>query len=236
VSVEPATPQPRRERKSDKTRRRILDAAAEVMNRDGFAGARLADIAELAGVRVPGVYYYFESREAILEEVVMIGARVAMDNVTARLSALPPEATALDRICAAFGGHLEMVLKESAYTAAAMRTMGQLPSDIRERQLRQQRAYGELWHDLISAGTESGAIDPDLDPSAARMFLMGAVNWAPEWWKPERGSIEDAVATVELLVRNALSSSAARAEDAHRQPHHDAGWNDLAPLFVPPSR
>jgi AcrR family transcriptional regulator len=203
VSGEPA----RRKRKSDQTRRRILDAAAEIMSRDGFAGARLSEIAALAELRVPAVYYYFDSREAILEEVVLIGVRMAMENVKARLGALPPEATPMDRICSAFGGHVEMVLRESAYTAAAMRTIGQLPADIRERQLRHQRSYGELWRDLIAAGVEAGQIDPGLDPHAARMFLLGAANWAPEWWNPARGSIEDAVAAVERLVRNALTGA-----------------------------
>lgn len=224
----------RRERKSDKTRRRILDAAAEILNRKGFAGARVAEIAAQAELRVPAVYYYFESREAILEEVVLIGVRLAMDNVHARLATLPPGATAIDRICAAFGAHLEMVLKESAYTAAAMRTVGQLPADIRERQLRQQRTYGELWRSLIAAGVEAGELDPDLDPRGARMFLMGAVNWAPEWWKPSRGSLEEAVGTVERLVRNALTRPDEHIKRKHAEDARRVARPDLAPLFAPP--
>ena len=232
MSTDPAAAGSRpRERKSEKTRRRILDAAAEVLNRDGFAGARLSDIAARAEVRVPGLYYYFDSREAILEEVVIIGTRLTMAHVEAKLELLPSDASALDRMCAAFGAHLEMVLKESAYTAAAMRTMGQLPGDIRDRQLHQQRIYGELWRRLFAAGIESGDIDPELDPRAARMFLIGAVNWAPEWFDPERGSIEQAVATIERLVRKALSNAPGGAAPANQ-----GGRADLAPLFVPPVR
>ncbi|AHH17477.1 transcriptional regulator, TetR family [Nocardia nova SH22a] len=230
MSMDPAAADSRpRERKSEKTRRRILDAAAEVLNRDGFAGARLSDIAARAEVRVPGLYYYFESREAILEEVVLIGTRLTMAHVEAKLAQLPVRASPLDRICTAFGAHLEMVLKESAYTAAAMRTMGQLPGDIRDRQLHQQRIYGELWRGLFAAGTASGDIDPELDARAARMFLIGAVNWAPEWFDPERGSIEQAVAAIELLVRKALSRASGGVTAA-------PGRGDLAPLFVPPVR
>lgn len=105
-----------------------------------------------------------------------------------RIAALPADASALDRICAAFGGHLEMVLTESAYTAGAMRTMEQLPPAIRERQLQEQRARGNLWRELIMAAAEAGG-RPGPRPPRARMFLMGAVNWAPEWWNPARGSI-----------------------------------------------
>lgn len=212
VTTNPVTTSPtaehqadRRERKSDRTRRRILDATADVLSRKGFDGTRVAEIAEIAQLSVPNVYYYFDSREAILEEVVNIGGRLALDNVEAALAALPPEATAMDRICAAFAAHLESVLKQSAYAAAAIRTMTQLPPDIRERQLHHQRVYGEMWRGLIAAGVEAGEIDPELDPRAARMLLIGAVNWAPEWWNPERGSIEDTMVTVRRLVRNALA-------------------------------
>ncbi|WP_370588715.1 TetR/AcrR family transcriptional regulator [Pseudonocardia sp. C8] len=228
------TPEPsgngaRRERKSEKTRRRILDAAAEILSRDGFAGTRLAEIAAAADLRVPAVYYYFDSREAILEEVVLIGGRLAEERVRAKLAALPADATAMDRICAAFGGHLEMVLKESAYTAAAMRTMAQLPPDVRARQLREHRAYGDLWRSLIMAAHEAGELDPGLDPHGARMFLMGAVNWAPEWWKPERGGLEETVATAERLVRNALTGGVTRV-----RPDAPGPAGAAVPVFTPP--
>jgi len=200
-----ADPAPAPERKSDRTRRRILDAAAEVLRRDGFSGARLAEIAVLAEVRVPGVYYYFASREAILEEVVVIGGRIAERRARERLAGLPADATAMDRICAAFGGHLETVFTESAYTAAALRTLGQAPTGIRERQLCEQRAYGDLWRGLIAAAVAAGELDPGLDPRSARMFLLGAANWASEWWDPSRGSLEETVASAERLVRNALT-------------------------------
>lgn len=215
-----------RERKSDRTRRRILDAAADLLNRKGFDGTRVSEIATLAQLRVPAVYYYFDSREAILEEVVNIGDRMAGENVRARLAALPPDATAMDRICAAYAAHLEMVLKESAYTAAAMRTLGQLPPDIRARQLERQRATGQLWRDLIQAGVDDGEIDPGLDPRAARMFLLGAVNWANEWWNPARGGLDEILATAQRLIRNALSGQ----DTAAPKPAAAA----LSPVFSPP--
>ncbi|MDQ0382505.1 TetR/AcrR family transcriptional regulator [Amycolatopsis thermophila] len=221
----------RRERKSDKTRRRILDAAADLLNRKGFDGTRLSEIATLAELRVPAIYYYFDSREAILEEVVNIGDRLAHENVTRRLAELSPAASALDRICTAFAAHLEMVLMESAYTAAAMRTMGQLPADMRARQLERQRASGRMWRELIQAGVEAGEIDPGLDPRAARMFLLGAVNWASEWWNPERGSLKEILATAQRLIRNALAGPLLASRPATTAPPAAA----LSPVFTPPA-
>ncbi len=196
---------PERERKSDRTRRRILDAAADVLNRKGYAGARLSEIAEIAELRVPAIYYYFGSREEILEEVVSIGARITMEHVQARLALLPATASNMDRICASAGAHLEMVLREAAYAAAAVRSVAQIPAEVRQRQLTGQREYGALWRSLLADAAATGELDPGLDPHGARMLLIGALNWAPDWWDPARGSVEDIVATAERLVRNALT-------------------------------
>jgi AcrR family transcriptional regulator len=195
------------ERKSDRTRRRILDCAAQVLNRKGYAGARLTEVATLAELRLPTVYYYFASREDLLEEVVLIGVRMTMAHVIARLDALPDDIPAMDRICAAAGAHLEMVLQESEYSSAAMRNIGQIPAQLRVKQLREQREYGMLWHGLLSDAAAMGELDPNLDPSGARMLLLGALNWAPEWWDPKLGTMEQIVSTAQRLIRNGLTGS-----------------------------
>jgi len=48
------------------TRRRILDAAARVFERQGFAGTRMDDIAVAAGVAVPTVYKVFTNKVNLL--------------------------------------------------------------------------------------------------------------------------------------------------------------------------
>ncbi len=52
------------------TRKRILDAAEQVFARKGFDGARVDEIAEAAGANKALIYYYFESKKALLGELV----------------------------------------------------------------------------------------------------------------------------------------------------------------------
>lgn len=52
------------------TRTRILDAAERVFAREGFDGARVDEIAAEADVNKALIYYYFESKKALLEELV----------------------------------------------------------------------------------------------------------------------------------------------------------------------
>jgi len=39
---------------------------------------------------------------------------------------------------------------------------------------------------------------------AARMLVLGALNWAAEWWNPRRGSLDAVVRTAQSLVRHGL--------------------------------
>ena len=68
MSVQP-TPAPRRTRRSARTRERILQAATEVFARRGFHGARVADIAELAGIAYGLVYHHFRNKDEILAAI-----------------------------------------------------------------------------------------------------------------------------------------------------------------------
>jgi len=49
----------------------ILDAAAQVFAEKGFDGSRVDEIARRAGVNKALLYYYFESKDKILEELMM---------------------------------------------------------------------------------------------------------------------------------------------------------------------
>lgn len=193
--------------KSARTRRRILAAAAHVLSRRGYAGTRMAEIAEIAELRVPAIYYYFPTREALVEEVTTVGVRRTREHVAAAVAALDATVTPMDRLVAAASAHLDILLRESDYAAAAMRNAAQLPPSLRAAGLAEEREYGALWRELFAAAAEAGELDPDLDPSGARMLVLGALNWAPDWWNPERGTAEEIRATAERLVRNALSSA-----------------------------
>src|SRR5690242_10810093 len=57
--------------KSIARRQRILDAAARALAEQGYSEAKLSDIAEEAGTHAGSLYYYFPSREHLMEEVLL---------------------------------------------------------------------------------------------------------------------------------------------------------------------
>lgn len=190
--------------KSARTRRRILDAAAHVLSRKGYAGTRLADVADQAGLQAPAIYYYFPSRDALLEEVAWSGIARMRDHIGQILAGLPPGTGPLGRIDAAVEGHLRYELEISDYPTAAIRNAGQMPEHVRIRYSAEASRYGDLWRQLVQDAARAGLLRPDVDPVVARMLVLGALNWAAEWWNPRRGSLDTVIRTAQSLVRHGL--------------------------------
>ena len=75
-------------RKSDQTRQRILDAAASILATRGFAGTSIKAIADSIDMQDASLYYHFESKDALVLEVLRMGVVLAEEAVTGAVKAL----------------------------------------------------------------------------------------------------------------------------------------------------
>ncbi|MBL6750681.1 MAG: TetR family transcriptional regulator [Nevskia sp.] len=204
---EPAVPHSRTPR-AERKKLRILDAAAEVVARRGYAGATLAEIAAEAGTQAGSIYYHFESREALIEEVMRHGVGLSFAHTRACVERLPRSASPRTRLETAIRAHLEMMLAESGNARATSRLTGQIPPEMWQRVNAVMRAYGAYLDRLIAAAAAAGEIDPAIDRSAFRMLVIGAANWVPEWFRPNGRSSPGQLC--DLLVRMAMEGVATR--------------------------
>jgi TetR/AcrR family transcriptional regulator, regulator of autoinduction and epiphytic fitness len=68
------------------TRRRLLEATAQIMHDEGYAAATSRRIAARAGIRQPLVHYYFPTMDDLFLAVLQEGADVALDQMRAVLT------------------------------------------------------------------------------------------------------------------------------------------------------
>ena len=195
------------ESKSVLTRARILDAAAHVLSAKGYAGLRLTDVAGEAEIQAPAIYYYYASKDELVEEVMWAGIADMREHVVAALSELSDDTPPLERLLAAAEAHLRHALEISDYTTASIRNAGQVPLSIRKRQILEEERYGEVWRRLINDLAREGRLRPDLDLYIAQMLVLGALNWAVEWWNPRRGSLEAVVANAQSFIRHGVATT-----------------------------
>lgn len=191
-------------------RQQILDAAAKVLARRGYAGTQLSEIAQQAETQPGSLYYHFESREELIEEVLRQGVTLSFARALAVVDSLPAGTSALDRLAAALRAHLKFQLVESDYARAAVRSIGQYPEDMWSRVNAKFRAYGKFFDGLIAAAMKAGELNPGVDRSALRMLILGAANWAPEWYRREGTSSVEQIG--DLLVRLLLRGVGTRGK------------------------
>jgi len=202
------TKEPTAQTKSERTRERLLAAAATTLSRLGYAGMRLVDVGEEAGVQAPAIYYYWQSREQLIEEVITVGTVRLREFVKAALADAPSDASALDRIDIAVEAHLRQLMSESAFAHAVIRNIGQVPDSIRTQQIVEERAYARIWKKLFTDAKSSAELRSELDPDVAQLLIIGLLNWATEWYSPKRSSLDEVVATAQSIVRHGISSTA----------------------------
>ncbi|CAM3078375.1 TetR/AcrR family transcriptional regulator [Mycobacterium intermedium] len=180
-----------------------------MLSERGYAGLRLSDVGAVAQLQAPAIYYHFPSRDDLIEEVMWAGIADMREHVRKVLDALPDGTGPLDRLLVAAEAHLRHELEISDYTTAAIRNAGQVPHSIRKRQIVEEERYGEVWRRLINDVARAGLLRPELDLYIAQMLVLGALNWAVEWWSPRRGSIEAVVANAQALIRHGLADVSA---------------------------
>ncbi|MEO5901904.1 MAG: TetR/AcrR family transcriptional regulator [Ilumatobacteraceae bacterium] len=165
-------------------RQRILDEAADILARQGYAGTTLADIAKAAGTHAGSLFYHFGSREELAEEVFTAGARAALHHVSTAVAALPDGVSARIALETAIVAHVAFILERSPAALASIRSIGQIPAAIAEPLQVVFAEYGHYFADLIKAAVEEGSLDSSVDASVVRMLLLGAANWTAEWYHP----------------------------------------------------
>lgn len=176
-------------RKSDRTREQILHAAAKLFREQGFAATTLRQIAVRAKLKAGSIYYYFSSKNEILDEVLELGIRVVFDAVKQTVDSLPKDASGRERIEAAVEAHLNTLLKYSDFTSANFRIFSQVSKAARKRNQNIRRAYTGYWKTLLGSLQDSGEIAPDVDLTLTRLFLLGSMNGAVEWYDQKKKPI-----------------------------------------------
>jgi AcrR family transcriptional regulator len=177
------------EARKDGARDAILAAAAAQLAGIGYRATTLRGVAAEVGLQAGSIYHHFPSKDAIVAEVMNRGVRVVHEAVETALREVPAGAPARDRLAAAIEAHLRASLENSAFTSAAIKSFSFVPPEIRDENRRHRRAYEDLWRDLIEDLHGSGAIPPGPSLESVRLMLLGAMNWAGEWYRRDGGDI-----------------------------------------------
>ncbi len=158
----------------------LLDIAASRFAEQGYHATTIRELAAATAMTPGAIYFHVATKQALLIAVYEEGVQRIVDKVD---GAVAQDARAWQRLEKAVLAHLEAILDSSAYARVVIRI---LPNDVPEiasalRALRER--YEERFRSLFA----DLALPPGRDADLARLFLLGAMNWTPVWYRAEGG-------------------------------------------------
>jgi AcrR family transcriptional regulator len=167
-----------RSRKGVATRARLIEAAKQVFERDGFLDARIMDIAEAAGLSHGSFYHYFDSKEQIFREV----AEAQEERLTA-----PPDRhdagaeSPWERIRTANRRYLERYRDEAALMGV-IEQVSRYDEYVNAARMATMKHFVERAERAIRRLQRDGLADPTVDPAMAADALGAMVARFAELW------------------------------------------------------
>lgn len=183
----------------------ILDAAARLFSDRGYASTSLRDIAQAARMKAGSLYYHFDSKDEIVAEVIQLGVQAAADEVARQLGRAVSASPAA-RLRVAIRGHLRALLAQHTYASANIRIYSELPQKLRRRTRAARAGYDKIWRGLIAECAAAGELRDGADADVLRLLLIGAMNGALEWYRPDGRLKPDALADsiAEIVLGGAI--------------------------------
>ncbi len=163
----------------------ILEVSARMFAKNGYSATSLQHIAEDLGILKGSLYYYINSKDDLLYEVIRTVYVTGVENFRANAGA---EAPAVERLWKAIAGHIVYLVHNLTATTVFLHEYERL-SPERKAELAYFDYAAELKR-LIIEGQREGSLRSDLDPTLAALSALGSANWVYRWYhdgsaKPE---------------------------------------------------
>ena len=162
-------------------RAEICRTAAALFRDRGFDATSVSDVARALGLTKAGLYHYFESKEALLFEIMSYGLDRVRDEVVVPVRAVRDPEERLTQI----------VMRHACLATQGRGAVTHLGDEIRalppaaRRQLEERmRKYVNLVRDTLVELKATGRLR-DVDPSVAAFNLIGMILWLPRWFRQD---------------------------------------------------
>lgn len=176
-------------------RRALIEQSARLFREKGYGNTTVRDIAAATGVHAGSWFYYFKTKQDILQAVIEHGLTVALADIEAiDIDHLLPREAMRQLVRA----HLYTLLAPNQdFIPVMLYEWRSLDAQAQERIIALKDRYEDIWTRVIDRLRASGewAHPTPVD----RLLMFGALNWTAQWYQAGAGISIDALADQAVL-------------------------------------
>ncbi|MFD7629666.1 TetR/AcrR family transcriptional regulator [Streptomyces sp. NPDC059851] len=163
-------------------RRELLDTAAEVFAAQGYNATTVRKIADAAGMLAGSLYYHFDSKESMLDEILSTFLNELWEGYDAVLAArLGPRETIEALVTESF----REIDRHRAAVAIYQKEARHLTDQPRFHYLAASQArFEKAWLGTLERGVADRVFRADLDVRLTYRFVRDTVWVAASWYRP----------------------------------------------------
>ena len=185
-------------RASDTRRAAMCRTAAQLFRDRGFDATSVSDVARALGLTKAGLYHHFESKEALLFEIMMFGLDKVRDEVLIPGRTIrDPE----DRLRQFIARHARIATRGQGAVAHLGDEIRALPQSARREIEQRQRVYLDLLRRTLAELKSQRKLQA-VDPTVAAFSIIGMILWLPRWFRQNgrlsQDEVADAIAAMAL--------------------------------------
>ena len=185
--------------RAEAKRRDIIMAAAIEFGQKGYAETTLTDIARRLGIHTAALYYYFESKDAVVQALL----QVAADSIALYVEEMlqpPADSTPIERLKHAVRVYVRATGARDEMGRALWKIYDQVAPELWMHVEEKHGAIFNVWDDLVKDAAAAGQIRTDMPAGIFRQLLVGSLMWIPEWYRSDGALDLDAVADAVVAI------------------------------------
>ncbi len=192
-----------KEEMSAQTRGVLLDSALSLFSAKGYAQTSIQDIVEAVGLTKGAMYHHFRTKEEILRRLHddMIDHGIAESRAVMAADLSAPEA--LEGLIRA---HVRMVETHRDAISVFLRERRLFGAENWQALKHKRDEIEDIFTAVIVEGQSSGEFQRGASPRLIAYGILGMINWASEWYRPERDDSAEIADVFSEMVLSGLTA------------------------------
>jgi AcrR family transcriptional regulator len=161
------------------TKRKILEAAAQIFSEKGYHAASMRDIARAVNLQKASLYHHVSGKQEILLNLLDQALDILIEDIGWVVAKPNPSD---EKLRLAIRVYLQRLIDQRDLAAVLLFEHRSLDPELKIRHMPRRDRFERLWRSLIESGIEEGVFTCE-NPSQAARALLGVMNWTITWFR-----------------------------------------------------